>query len=59
MHMRNRLKRYVDDAEKKTSDREDMLDRFLKAKHERPEIVTEREVLGISLSMMIAGSEPT
>lgn len=58
-HMRERLKRYAADVEKNTSDREDMLDRFLKAKQERPEIVNEREVLGLSLSMMIAGSEPT
>lgn len=57
--MRERLKRYAADVEKNTSDREDMLDRFLKAKQERPEIVNEREVLGLSLSMMIAGSEPT
>lgn len=56
-HIRERQARY--DAEKHTANREDLLDKFLKAKRERPEIVTEREVLGLSLSMMIAGSETT
>lgn len=58
-HMRERLKRYAADAEKNAGHREDILDRFLKARQDRPEIVTEREVLGLSLSIMIAGSEPT
>ena len=58
-HMQKRLKRYADDVEKHTTDQEDLLDKFLKAKRDRPEVVTEREVLGLSLSMMIAGSETT
>lgn len=38
--------------------REDLLDKFRKAKQERPEHITNREVLGLSLSTIIAGSEP-
>lgn len=58
-HMRERQARHANDVEKDAANREDLLDKFLKAKRERPEIVTEREVLGLSLSMMIAGSETT
>jgi cytochrome P450 len=39
--------------------REDLLDQFLKARQENPQVVTEQEVLGLSLSMMIAGGETT
>ena len=58
-HMRKRQARYANNVGKHAADREDLLDKFLEAKRERPEIVTEREVLGLSLSMMIAGSETT
>ncbi|KAI9811991.1 MAG: hypothetical protein M1827_004883 [Pycnora praestabilis] len=58
-HMQERKKRYGDDVERHVADQEDLLDKFLRAKRERPEIITEREVLGLSLSMMIAGSETT
>ena len=37
---------------------EDMLDKFRRAKQEKPEHITNIEVLGLSLSTMIAGSEP-
>lgn len=37
--------------------REDLLDKFLRAREERPEIMTDREVLGSSISMIIAGAE--
>ena len=36
----------------------DLLDKFRQAKEEHPETITMREVLGLSLSTMIAGSEP-
>ena len=42
----------------KAKEREDLLDKFRKAKKERPEHITIREVLGLSLSTIIAGSEP-
>ena len=37
---------------------EDMLDKFRRAKQDKPEHITNIEVLGLSLSTMIAGSEP-
>ena len=42
---------------KREGTQEDLLDKFLRAKDERPNIVSDREVLGSSLSMMIAGAE--
>ncbi len=39
--------------------REDLLDKFRSAKQARPEHISNLEVLGLSLSTMIAGSEPT
>lgn len=39
--------------------REDLLYQFLKARQEEPHSITEQEVLGLSLSMMIAGGETT
>ena len=38
---------------------ESLLDRFLRAKQEHSEIVTDREVLGLTLSMIFAGSDTT
>ena len=37
--------------------REDLLDKFRRANRERPEYITDREVLGISLTLLIAGAE--
>ncbi|KAL8782626.1 MAG: hypothetical protein Q9213_005213 [Squamulea squamosa] len=37
--------------------REDLLDKFLRAGKERPDIISDQEVLGLSLSMIIAGAE--
>ncbi|KAM0804317.1 cytochrome P450 oxidoreductase [Usnea florida] len=39
--------------------REDLLDKFRQARRERPEHITEQEVLGLSLSTMLAGAETT
>lgn len=39
--------------------RESLLDGFLRAKQEHPETVTDRELLGMALSMIFAGSDTT
>ena len=39
--------------------RQDLLDSFLRAKDEKSDVFTDREVLGSSLSMLIAGAETT
>ena len=57
--IREREQRYENEAEKGAADPEDLLDKFLKAKLERPEVVGEGEVLALNLSMIIAGSETT
>lgn len=58
--LRERQRRYDSGLGKEgVEDREDLLDQFLKARREYPDIVSEREVLGLSLSMMIAGGETT
>ena len=56
--MNNRLEYYrtKDDNESK---REDLLDKFLKAKETHPKAMTEREVLSLSLTMILAGAETT
>lgn len=58
-HMRERINYYANRDPSDTKDREDLLDQFLKAKAKRPDSVTDKEVLGLSLSMMIAGAETT
>lgn len=40
-----------------TDKREDLLDKFRRAKQERPEHITDKAVLGLSLSTMLAGAE--
>jgi cytochrome P450 len=58
--LRERQKQYDAGLSKeRTEDRVDLLDQFLQARRENPDIVTEHEVLGLSLSMMIAGGETT
>ena len=56
--MNNRLEYYrtKDDNESK---REDLLDKFLKAKETHPKAMTDREVLSLSLTMILAGAETT
>ena len=58
-HMRERVEYYANRDPFENKDREDLLDKFLKAKAEHPDTVTDKEVLGLSLSMMIAGAETT
>ena len=57
--IREREQRYENEVEKGAADPEDLLDKLLKAKLERPKVVREAEVLSLNLSMMIAGSETT
>ena len=56
-HMKERIGHNRDSSV--TKKREDLLDKFLRAKAEHPDVVTDVEVLGLSLSMMIAGAETT
>ena len=58
-HMRDRVNKYATQDLLDVEGREDLLDKFLKAKTEHPDIVTDQEGLGLSLSMMIAGAETT
>lgn len=58
-HMRERINFYANREPSQTKGRDDLLDKFLKAKEKHPDIVTDKEVLGLSLSMMIAGAETT
>lgn len=57
-HMKDRLEYYrtKDDNESK---REDLLDKFIKAKETHPKAMTDREVLSLSLTMILAGAETT
>lgn len=55
-NMRERLTYY---QKKEESEREDLLDKFLHAKETHPHVVTEREVLSLSLTMILAGAETT
>ena len=57
--IREREERYENEVEKGAADGEDLLDKFLKAKLEKPKFVREQEVLSLNLSMMVAGSETT
>lgn len=40
-------------------DRLDLLDKFLQAKEKHPDSISDREVLGLGISMVLAGSETT
>ena len=55
--MIERKKQYEAGKVKKGSERQDLLDTFLRAQKENPGKVSDREVLGLSLSMIIAGAE--
>lgn len=58
-HMKERQKRYESNDPTGDSTREDLLDKFLKAGRQHPDIVKEKEILGLSISMIVAGSEST
>lgn len=55
--MTERKKQYEAGKVKKESERQDLLDTFLRVQKENPGKVSDREVLGLSLSMIIAGAE--
>ncbi|KAL8709010.1 MAG: hypothetical protein Q9220_006219 [cf. Caloplaca sp. 1 TL-2023] len=55
-HLGGRLKAV--DGQKREG-REDLLAKFLKAKRDHPDIINDRTVLGLSLSMVNAGSDTT
>ena len=44
---------------KRSADRVDFLDKFLLAQKQHPEVVTIQEIMGLSLSTILAGSETT
>ena len=52
-------RRKLYDSGKRSTDRVDFLDKFLLAHKQHPEIVTIQEVMGLSLSTILAGSETT
>ena len=58
-HMRERISSRARREPFNPQGRDDLLERFLQAKEKHPNIVSEKEVLGLSLSMMIAGAETT
>ena len=58
-HMQERKAYYANRNASEVKERDDLLDKFLKAQFEDPEVMTDKEVLGLSLSMIIAGSETT
>lgn len=58
-HLQDRQQRYKPSARVEGDDFKDLLDKFLDAKSEHPQIVTDRELLSLSLTMMFAGSETT
>ena len=59
-HLGQRLKTAPDEKDAKMSEgREDLLAKFLNAKRENPEIVNDRTILGLSLSMVNAGGDTT
>ena len=58
-HLQNRQQSYTTRAKVDRDNLKDLLDKFLDAKSEHPQIVTDRELLSLSLTMMFAGSETT
>ena len=55
--MRDRINEYNTRKDFETKKNSDLLDNFLTAKETHPEFMTEREVLSISLTMILAGAE--
>ena len=57
-HTNERLEYYRTKGDNE-SKREDFLDKLLKAKETHPKAITDREVLSLSLTMILAGAETT
>lgn len=55
--MRERQKFYESNELAIDSSHEDLLDKFFRAKKEHPGVVKDKEILGLNLSMIVAGSE--
>lgn len=58
-HLQSRQQCYQTSAKVDGENFKDLLDKFLDAKSEHPQIFTDRELLSLSLTMMFAGSETT
>lgn len=57
--MRDRINENSTRKDHETKEVNDLLDNFLKAKETHPKIMTEKDVLGMSLTMILAGAETT
>ena len=57
-HTNDRLEYYRTKGDNE-SKREDFLDKLLKAKETHPKAISDREVLSLSLTMILAGAETT
>ena len=55
--MKERIMRQKTAPDFETKESEDLLDKFLKARQTHPKAVTEREVMSLSLTMVLAGAE--
>lgn len=55
--MRARINYYNTKKDSETKENEDLLDKFLKAKETHPNFMSDREVLSISMTMVLAGAE--
>ena len=55
--MRDRIKYYDMKNDSEIKESEDLLDKFLKAKETHPKFMNDREVLSISMTMVLAGAE--
>ena len=55
--MRARINESSTKKDSETQEFKDLLDNFLKARETHPKFMTEREVLNISLTMILAGAE--
>ena len=55
--MKARVNYYDTKQDSETKNTEDLLDKFFKAKEAHPEAMSEKEVLSLSLTMVLAGAE--
>ena len=55
--MMERIKRQKKAPEFEAKESEDLLDKFLKTRHTHPKAVTEKEVVSLSMTMVLAGAE--
>ena len=55
--MKERIMQQKNTKNLETKESEDLLDKFLKARETHPKAVSEREVMSLSLTMVLAGAE--